>query len=501
MSADVSRQPVCEAGRFQVLPAWVGWFRRHGLTRPDDCLLTAGDIVSGHRDRHVRALTIDRRKFFLKVEHRVPWRVRWRNWRDGHGWVSLSAREAQTIGELRAAGVPAPQVIATGCDALGREFLMLRRIAGADLRRTLQADQLGGLARWRMARSIGQAIARVHAAGYDAPDLSAKHVLVRKSGSISLIDWPRARRSGTVETSPCLRGLAGLHASVATELATPRERMAVLRAWMHELGFRGRTAPLARRVLKVAHTLASKRSIAEQWELGRSPRLRWLAGESLCVTKKFDADLMGRVPDWLCDAAFESVAADCCDMIAGRGALFRFRPVHRIQQWCQRLLGRPPVSPGVRVACLTFRLMRYGVPVTPIMAFGGRADGGGFLLVRQPSRWTSAKTWLSVPRPGRAAVLRQLGRLTRDSQRAGASGISATQLLVTESGRLLLSVTPSLHRCRNSAGQSEVARLAAELGVKSEAELSIMTRAYKSPPRRVNLRRNKLVAPTLRRAA
>src|SRR5207244_231085 len=126
-------------------------------------------VVLGGRPRMVA---------YVKREHRVPWRVRIGNIRDGFGWVSKSGREARLRRDLRRAGVPVPQWLAYGEDGQGRAFVLVRAVGGAtDLRTFLhRAGGWSPALRWELAGRVGELLARVHAAGFDCPDLSSKHV-------------------------------------------------------------------------------------------------------------------------------------------------------------------------------------------------------------------------------------------------------------------------------------------------------------------------------------
>src|SRR5688572_10861957 len=83
---------------------------RRGLTEPRALVDLPGEIVSGHPDRHVVRVVLgtgrERVVGYLKREHRVPIRDRVANACAGFGFVSKSVREARTLEQLRAAGIP-----------------------------------------------------------------------------------------------------------------------------------------------------------------------------------------------------------------------------------------------------------------------------------------------------------------------------------------------------------------------------------------------------------
>lgn len=385
-----------------------------------------GDIVSGHPDRHVVRVRLGdgTRRFtaFLKREHRVRWRDRLDNWLAGFGLSSNSLREARMLRELRQAGIPVPRVLACG-EHRGRAFLLVRALTGyRDL-----LDVLHGygsrIQRVRLARRLGQLLARVHDAGFEMPDLLSKHVLVqRRTMRLALIDWQRARRRSWVRRSVCLRDFALLHASVPPALAAPRERLACLSAYFRarsaDVGAGRSTAEWATLIGRLAERVANRRAVREAHRPRRpsvNQRLRWLnADESLCVTREFWIRSGEQIPDWL-----RSAASDCPDharVVTLRWQGFRVRlqqspPLGWLQRCMARLRGRRVVARAVRDAGLLFRLERFGVPVPKLQAFGQRDDGGGFLLTRPLHDSTPIKDWLDTRQLLHRRVLRRLGKL------------------------------------------------------------------------------------------
>ena len=86
-------------------PAYAAVLHRAGLVRAEDFLRLPETIVSGHPGRQVSRVLLgdgpEALTGFLKREHRVPWKERLLNARDGFGLVSKSLREAQTLEALR----------------------------------------------------------------------------------------------------------------------------------------------------------------------------------------------------------------------------------------------------------------------------------------------------------------------------------------------------------------------------------------------------------------
>ena len=118
---------------------------RRGFEDPRALLDLSGEIVGGHPDRHVVRVVLGtgrgRVVAYLKREHRVPVRDRIANACAGFGFVSKSVREARTLEQLRAAGVPVPRVLAYG-ECGGRAFLLVRALRGyCDLREFLRTGE------------------------------------------------------------------------------------------------------------------------------------------------------------------------------------------------------------------------------------------------------------------------------------------------------------------------------------------------------------------------
>src|SRR5579872_7395332 len=211
--------------------------RQSGLLRAEHFLQLSGTIISGHPDRNVQRLTLgaggEEVSVFLKREHVVGFWVRLCNALAGFGFVSRSVREACLLNALQRENVGCPEWIAAGEDEHGRAFLLVREVAGAVDLRTYLRDHGDAACRRRLARRLGALLAQVHRAGFDQPDLYAKHVLVRPSDeAIFLLDWQRSRRRLKVHRGPRMRNLAALNATLADDVADMRDRLACLQAYL-----------------------------------------------------------------------------------------------------------------------------------------------------------------------------------------------------------------------------------------------------------------------------
>jgi tRNA A-37 threonylcarbamoyl transferase component Bud32 len=408
----------------QINPKYQDFLRRHGLVSAGQFLRLPAVVISGHADRHVAQVTLgsgpDGVAAFLKREHRVSWKDRLAGAWAGFGLVSRSYREARVLQELARAGLPCPEWIAAGEDHCGRAFLLVRELTGfLDLRLFLEHMRSATPAeRYQLARRLGEAVARVHAAGFNHPDLYAKHVLVDPdTGDVRILDWQRSRRPRSVSRRQRWRDLAALHASLADQLARPRERLVCLLAYLRA----GRWTPHAREVRRAlrairrqAEVLLRRRHVREQHQtpLGTGTQnLIWLDGEGLSVTREFFAALRGEVPGWLRDAPPPGSGAATSSRIdlpgGGTGLLLHrraFRPLGRLWDW----LGRSqPRSPELRQAGLLFRLQRYGLRTPCLLAVGQRQRGAHLesLLLVEPPQTVPLAAWLATAPAGDRRLL------------------------------------------------------------------------------------------------
>jgi tRNA A-37 threonylcarbamoyl transferase component Bud32 len=373
-------------------PSWRERFGRRRLTSAGDFLGLQGDIISGHADRHVVRLVLGRGLgrtiLFLKREHRSPWPVRLRNLVAGYGWVSKSVREASILNDLRKAGIRAPRALAFGEDGAGRAFVLIKETRGAIDLRTFLHEERAPDRRLRLARRMGRLLARIHGTGFNCPVLSSKHVIVRPRGpSPTVIDWHAASRFRRVGWGVRVRELALLHATVGDEVASRRERLACLRAYLRAAaGHRYKLRPWVRLIRRRAARLLRHRTVRDarrlpMGEAGR--RLRWINGESLVVTRAVWRVCGGRAPAWLTVAARTPVRRTReTELRWGRRrvVLRQFPALRLVRQWWNRLRGRHEIAAGPRQAGRMFQLESGGHPAPQPLAFGQRSDGGSFIV-------------------------------------------------------------------------------------------------------------------------
>ncbi len=360
-----------------------GWMRAHpdhaerlaslGIDSPLSLLDLPGEVVSGHPDRHVARVELPGWPcgLYLKRQHRVGWRERFTQRRAGFGWASRSEREADILIELEAAGFPTPNWVAFGEDGTGRAFLLLEELRDLrELRQHLGDIRLSQHERRELAERFGQAVAELHGAGFDTPDLTAKHVFVDPdSRAITLIDWQNASRTRPRDRS---QRLGALHASLPESLASTRERLRFLVAYRRTSGIPLRIDSIALEARK----LAKRRSIRDQRQpvvTGKEQRLVWLASEAVCAVP--DVAAIWPTPA-VCEPFYGAATPEVTrryTLADGREAvLMRGRcwaPAGRLRAWFR---GRSWRSPGVTLGRVLFHLERYGIPSPRLFAFGQR---------------------------------------------------------------------------------------------------------------------------------
>jgi tRNA A-37 threonylcarbamoyl transferase component Bud32 len=473
----------------EVNPRYRDLLAQLGLEAPADFLALPGVVYCGHPDRHVARVDLCDTPAFLKREHRVRWKDRLANAWAGFGFVSKAHREYRFLREVAAAGIGCPEPIAAGADRRGRAFLLVRAVGGRELRGFLKRAP-ADLRRLTAVR-LGEELARIHAAGFGHPDLYSKHILVSagpgEKPSFHFLDWQRSRRRQCMSWAVRSRDLAALEATLADELASPRDRIAFLRAYLRGDSRAGlpTLAEAARAVRAGARRLLKRRRIRElrqpPLEWGRQ-NLVWLRGEALCVTREFRAELRGRLPDWLAqpgEAAPTPLAHTPVERTGGRKGLLIRRHESRPLAWLRGWLrGRRLVSRGLEQAGLLFRLQRYGVVTPRLLAVGQRHprpwQADSLLLIEPVRNAVPLVAWLAEQGEGepRRLVLRRAAEVLRRIHEAGCSwgaGESPAQGLHVRAGDapevVLGSVEGLERRCSRRRALRDLVVLWARLAV------------------------------------
>jgi hypothetical protein len=181
--------------------------------------------------------------------------------------------------------------------------------------------------------------------------------------------------------------LALLHATLAADLASPRERLLCLAAYLRTaVGGPTRLRPWVDMIRRKARRLLNHRTARDQRRLppeaGRQ-WLRWLDGESLVVTRSVWRACRGRLPAWLTVAARTPVDRPReTELLWGRRrvTLRQFPPTERWRRRWDWLRGRHVIAVGPRQAGRMFQLERGGQSTSRPLAFGQRHDGGSFVV-------------------------------------------------------------------------------------------------------------------------
>jgi Lipopolysaccharide kinase (Kdo/WaaP) family len=485
-SADLL-EPLPSVGRRNTVtlhPRYAAWLRKEGLDTTEAVLDLTGEIVSGHPDRHVVRVELSesgkRRTLYLKREHAVGWRVRLKNYRAGFGWVSRSEREAMTLQALEACGLPSPQWLAYGTADDGRAFLLVDDLAGqTDLRTTLADSRLNRAGRRKLAARLGTALAELHAAGFAPPDVSAKHVFVDRSFTkVTVIDWQSAPHAGPISFDTRVHALALLHATVAESLATARDRLRVVGAYL-----RATSAPtrppvptFVRAVIRESERLGRLSSVRDQRadvRIANGLRLSWLAGEAVCVVP----GLVHQWPNPPVTPPFYPgplvARADPAEQFVGlpdgrTTSLYRFTTRALIGRLWHRLRGRAWRSPAATAARTLFQLLRFDVPAPRLLAFGQRLTSPvraeSFVLTdRVPGDEPLAdRLARSFPGPlDRFLFLRQCGRAVRAMHDAGCrfSRVrpTAEPLVVTPDDGILVNAPEAVDRATSLSNRDRFA--------------------------------------------
>jgi heptose I phosphotransferase len=428
----------------ETAPAWRPFFRDLGLVEPQHFLQLPSTIVSGHLDRHVARVCLGQGPgavhAYLKREHAIPFLLRLRNALAGFGLSSRCLREMRTLQALAREAFGVPEWLAAGEDGEGRAFLLVREVeCGIDFRTYLQEEK-DPQRRLQVTRTLAQMLARLHDAGFEHPDLYAKHVLVEpRTGKVSLLDWQRARRRRGQGWRARGRSLAALNATLDPSLARPGERLAFLRAYLdaaqqhpEEAEVPGRPPPSVapRRAARLrlvleglrARTrhLLRRRHVREKRQLP-GPAQAWTnIGDTLCVTPAMQRLCPQSLPPWLLPdqrprAGAGEVQRRWEELPGGMRTLLVCRSS---RSWWARLIawlrGRPVISREQRTASLLLRLERHAIPAPEVLALGhhsgSRGELGSFLLTLPHADTKSLETYLGGMRrygPQAAAHHRQ----------------------------------------------------------------------------------------------
>jgi tRNA A-37 threonylcarbamoyl transferase component Bud32 len=389
-------------------PGYRELLARQGLATPTDFFDWQGVLIGGHADRHIARVTVGEGEehftAYLKREERVRWRHRLNSFWQKLGFVSRCVREGRLLRQLRQRGIACPEVIAAGESAQGGAFLLVREVRDATELRQFLSQYGRDSSRRKIAVQLGRALAAFHAAGFYHGDLYAKHVLVREDESgglqFAFVDWQRARHRRFFSWSNACADLAALDATLAEELASPRERLACLAGYLGTN--RARWRRLADLIRHKTVRLLRRRRISEMRQplLAQEQSLVRDDQAGISLTGQFREDLGGRLPVWL-RLTPRSHRRGVTDIVLSgtrQAALVRGEANQPFRWLWGRLRGKPLLSPEVQQAGTLFRLERYGIRAPRLLAFGQQArrpwQVHSLLLMEKPGEGISLAEWL-----------------------------------------------------------------------------------------------------------
>ncbi len=444
-------------GALSVDPAFAELFTRAGLTTATAFLDLSGEVVSGHPDRHVVRVIIPGvpRPFYLKRQHVVGWREKWRNRRAGFGWVSRCEREAEVFRQLHTTGLPAPRAVALGTHR-GRAFLLVEEVPDAiELRQLLGDNTLSPTERRQLAEAIGRSIAAVHATGFTTPDLTAKHALVNPDSLVvTFLDWQSAVRK-SLSAADRADALGALHASLSEPLASRTDRLRALRAYeswsapttdiaertkTRHLGLKDQVGP----ILRAAKRHAGRRSVRDQLQPQTTTtrqQLVWLAGEAVCAVPEVAA--VWQEPAIGAPFYGSGPVGTVRVRFAGRDAVLvrgrTFAPLGRLRAWGR---ATPWRSPGATAGRVLFHLERYGVPAPKLLAFGQRltsATRAEWFVLHEAPRGIPLRRWRrSACSTERLRVMSTVRECLRALHDAGCVLSDATTAFAVAGGNVMI---------------------------------------------------------------
>lgn len=440
----------------EVLPKFAMLFRARRWESAASFLDWTGILVNQHRTRQVEqvcepealartnvALTsASGSRFYLKKEFAVRWHDRFRNAWHGFGWCATAVREAATLRAVRDAGIGCPEVAAFGEDSRRAFVLTCDESAMTELRMMLPT--LSDVDRNRLADSLGRELAKMHDAGFDHPDLFAKHILAAPDGDtyrLCILDWQRSRRRKAVSWRLRCHDLAVLDATLHESLASDRLRLRFLRSYLHATGQAapplGRLANQIRREATTLHIQRNIRTVGQRATPAKDQQFVLCDGGRLLVVRSFHESTGGCLPEWMMhldDSAAASFAIDSGSDIV-------------------RLRASTPARNLPPLVHTLFRLQLFGVATTRLRAVGF-LPSQTVLVVENPAGVPFVEAYAKADSITQARLLPLAGQMIRQLHEAGyqlTDGDSWERRLgITAAGTIVLTRPETLTRCNAS---------------------------------------------------
>jgi tRNA A-37 threonylcarbamoyl transferase component Bud32 len=256
----------------------------------------------------------------------------------------------------------------------------------------------------------------LHDAGFDHPDLFAKHILAGADGAtyrFCILDWQRGRRRHVVSWRLRCRDLAVLDATLHPSLADNRLRMRLLRAYRRASPGLAPLASMARDIRTAAMRLRARRHIREIGQLPVAACDHQFVPASegrLLVVRSYYESNGGRLPEWLTRMAEpDAPAKELADALAsasGSGFMLHTWPNDGLEWELPAL------------AHTLFRLQRFGVPAPRLLAVG-QSSRSVFLLATSVLAAPFRETFAKAPAPLQTQMLQRAGAIVRQIHAAG----------------------------------------------------------------------------------
>ena len=218
---------------------------------------------------------------------------------------------------------------------------------------------------------MAHAVARLHAAGVNQPDLFFKHILTDAAGTITILDWQQARLAKTITVNQRASSLAALCATTPDDISRT-DRLRFLKTYLTVFDRRD-WKPFARQIMAIAADLRKRPGIRRQ--LGQAEVVQPLVrihGETVCA-----------IPAVADDLRSEAVIRQLHDSTRSTPPAMLPAGTHWTASEYGLSLGRvwaalrrkPWRSAELKLARLVMHLERYGIPAPRIVAYGQKSNG------------------------------------------------------------------------------------------------------------------------------
>jgi heptose I phosphotransferase len=366
----------------------------------------------GHRGRQIVRLRLAvagdaSRTFYLKRETGPQWKDLASHVAAGRGlWTKVRA-EFETLWRLAAAGIHCPRPVV--CLQSGafppQAALVLEELKDAI---PLAAFLGGGLhesvgrSRERFFATMGCEVARLHATGFNQPDLVTKHIFVTAtegSWKFSFLDFQRSVPHPVLRLRTRMVDLAALWATLPPRLVGSRDRIAFFEAYLAASHLENRAAEVAEGVEQRIERLLARRKFLELRENPtaqprRTSRLEPIDGGRMWVDRDYQPQLEeARLAEF--DAVMSGTNGRLMRALRDRenwrlelhgphaqpsGVYLKKHHVRGFEPWLRAKVGAGPGSTAGRVEARNVtRLGRAGIDTMRIVAYGEKLHPDGLL--------------------------------------------------------------------------------------------------------------------------